>query len=242
MKLLVVKDYEEMSKVAAETFKEVINEKPEAILGLATGSTPVGLYKYLIEMNKNKEIDFSKIKTVNLDEYVGLGEESPQSYRYFMNENLFNHVNINKSNTFVPNGLAKDLDEETKNYDKRIDELGGIDLQILGIGSNGHIAFNEPAEFLISETHVTNLAQSTIEANSRFFNSIEEVPNKAISMGIGQIMKAKKILLLVKGEDKADAIKELLNGNITTSNPATILKLHKDVIVIIDEKMAEKIK
>lgn len=242
MKLLVVKDYEEMSKVAAETFKEVINEKPEAILGLATGSTPVGLYKYLIEMNKNKEIDFSKIKTVNLDEYVGLGEESPQSYRYFMNENLFNHVNINKSNTFVPNGLEKDLDEETKNYDKRIDELGGIDLQILGIGSNGHIAFNEPAEFLISETHVTNLAQSTIEANSRFFNSIEEVPNKAISMGIGQIMKAKKILLLVKGEDKADAIKELLNGNITTNNPATILKLHKDVIVIIDEKMAEKIK
>lgn len=242
MKLLVVKDYEEMSKVAAETFKEVINEKPEAILGLATGSTPVGLYKYLIEMNKNKEIDFSKIKTVNLDEYVGLGEENPQSYRYFMNENLFNHVNINKSNTFVPNGLAKDLDEETKNYDKRIDELGGIDLQILGIGSNGHIAFNEPDEFLISETHVTNLAQSTIEANSRFFNSIEEVPTKAISMGIGQIMKAKKILLLVKGEDKADAIKELLNGKITTNNPATILKLHKDVIVIIDEKMAEKIK
>ncbi|WP_315068610.1 glucosamine-6-phosphate deaminase [uncultured Clostridium sp.] len=242
MKLLVVKDYEEMSKVAAETFKEVINEKPEAILGLATGSTPVGLYKYLIEMNKNKEIDFSKIKTVNLDEYVGLGEENSQSYRYFMNENLFNHVNINKSNTFVPNGLAKDLNEETKNYDKRIDELGGIDLQILGIGSNGHIAFNEPDEFLISETHVTNLAQSTIEANSRFFNSIEEVPTKAISMGIGQIMKAKKILLLVKGEDKADAIKELLNGNITTSNPATILKLHKDVIVIIDEKMAEKIK
>ncbi|EHI97782.1 Glucosamine-6-phosphate deaminase [Clostridium sp. DL-VIII] len=242
MKLLVVKDYEEMSKVAAETFKEVINEKPEAILGLATGSTPVGLYKYLIEMNKNKEIDFSKIKTVNLDEYVGLGEENPQSYRYFMNENLFNHVNINKSNTFVPNGLAKDLDEETKNYDKRIDELGGIDLQILGIGSNGHIAFNEPDEFLISETHVTNLAQSTIEANSRFFNSIEEVPTKAISMGIGQIMKAKKILLLVKGEDKADAIKELLNGKITTNNPATILKLHKDVVVIIDEKMAEKIK
>ncbi len=242
MKLLVVKDYEEMSKVAAETFKEVINEKPEAILGLATGSTPVGLYKYLIEMNKNKEIDFSKIKTVNLDEYVGLGEENSQSYRYFMNENLFNHVNINKSNTFVPNGLAKDLNEETKNYDKRIDELGGIDLQILGIGSNGHIAFNEPDEFLISETHVTNLAQSTIEANSRFFNSIEEVPTKAISMGIGQIMKAKKILLLVKGEDKADAIKELLNGKITTNNPATILKLHKDVIVIIDEKMAEKIK
>jgi glucosamine-6-phosphate deaminase len=242
MKLLVVKDYEEMSKVAAETFKEVINEKPNAILGLATGSTPVGLYKKLIEMNKNMEIDFSNVKTVNLDEYVGFGEENPQSYRYFMNENLFNHVNINKSNTFVPNGLAKNLEEETKNYDKRIDELGGIDLQILGIGSNGHIAFNEPDEFLISETHVTKLTQSTIEANSRFFNSIDEVPTKAISMGIGQIMKAKKILLLVKGEDKADAVKELLDGNITTNNPATILKLHTDVTVIIDEKIADKIK
>jgi glucosamine-6-phosphate deaminase len=242
MRLLVVKDFEEMSEVAANIFKDVMNEKPNAVLGLATGSTPEGLYKRLIEMNKNKEIDFSNIKTVNLDEYVGLGEEDSQSYRYFMNENLFNHVNINKANTSIPNGLAENLDEEAKNYDKKVEELGGIDLQILGVGGNGHIAFNEPDEYLIAGTHVTSLAQSTIEANSRFFNSIDEVPTKALSMGIGQIMKARKVLLLVKGEDKAEAIKELLNGNITTKNPATFLQMHRDVTIIIDEAMANKIK
>jgi glucosamine-6-phosphate deaminase len=242
MKLLVVKDYEEMSDVAAKIFKDIINEKADAVLGLATGSTPIGLYKKLIEMNKNKEIDFSNIKTVNLDEYVGLGVENPQSYRYFMNENLFNHINIDKANTLVPDGLAEDLEKETKSYDKKIEEIGGIDIQILGVGSNGHIAFNEPDDFLISETHVTNLAKSTIEANSRFFKSINEVPTKAITMGIGQIMKAKKVLLLVKGKDKTEVIKELLNGNITTNNPATILKLHEDATIIIDETMKNKIK
>lgn len=242
MKLLVVKDYQEMSYAAAKVFKEVIKEKPEAVLGLATGSTPIGLYKKLIEMNKDNEIDFSNVKTINLDEYVGLGEDNDQSYRHFMNENLFNHININKANTFVPNGLAKDLDEEAKNYDKKIEELGGIDIQILGIGGNGHIAFNEPNEFLIERTHVTNLAQSTIEANARFFNSIDEVPTKALSLGIGSIMKAKRILLLVKGEDKVQAVKELLSGNITTQNPATVLKMHKDVTIIMDEEMNNLIK
>ncbi|GKX67671.1 glucosamine-6-phosphate deaminase [Inconstantimicrobium mannanitabidum] len=240
MKLLVVKDYEEMSCAAAKIFKDIITEKPDAVLGLATGSTPIGLYKKLIEMNRNKEIDFSNIKTINIDEYVGLGEENPKSYRHFMNENLFNHINIDKANTLVPNGLAEDLEIEAKSYDKKIDELGGIDIQILGIGNNGHIAFNEPDDFLISETHVTNLSQSTIEANSRFFQSINEVPTMAITMGIGSIMKAKKILLLVKGEDKVRAVKELLNGDITTKNPATILKLHEDVTVIIDESMEDK--
>jgi glucosamine-6-phosphate deaminase len=242
MKLLVVKDYEEMSSVVSKMLKDIINEKADAVLGLATGSTPIGLYKKLIEMNENKEIDFSNIKTINLDEYVGLGEENPQSYRYFMNENLFNHINIDKANTFVPDGLAEDLEKETKSYDKKIEELGGIDIQILGIGSNGHIAFNEPDDFLISETHVTNLTKSTMEANSRFFKSINEVPTKAITMGIGQIMKAKKVLLLVKGEDKIEVIKELLNGNITTNNPATILKLHEDATIIIDETMKNKVK
>ena len=241
MKLLVVKDYDEMSRVAAQIFRDVINEKADAVLGLATGSTPIGLYKKLIEMNKSNEIDFSNIKTVNLDEYVGLGGENPQSYRYFMNENLFNHININKSNTFVPNGLARDLDAEVKNYDKKIEELGGIDIQILGVGSNGHIGFNEPNDFLIAETHVTTLAKSTIEANSRFFKSVDEVPTKALTMGIGQIMKAKKILLLVKGEDKIEAVKDLLKGKITTSNPATVLQMHRDATVIIDEAMAKKI-
>lgn len=242
MKLLVVKDYEEMSCVVSEIFKDVITEKADAVLGLATGSTPIGLYKKLIEMNRDKEIDFCNIKTVNLDEYVGLGEENPQSYRYFMNENLFNHINIDKTNTFVPNGLAENLEKEAKSYDKKIEELGGIDIQILGIGNNGHIAFNEPDDFLISETHVTNLSKSTIEANSRFFKSINDVPTKAITMGIGSIMKAKKILLLVKGEDKIRVIKELLNGNITTNNPATILKVHEDLTIIIDETMENKIK
>ncbi len=242
MKLLVVKNYEEMSEVAAEIFRDVVNEKPNAILGLATGSTPIGLYKKLIEMNKNGEIDFSNVKTVNLDEYVGLGEEDTQSYRHFMNENIFNNININKDNTFVPNGLAKDLNEEAKNYDKKIEELGGIDIQILGIGGNGHIAFNEPNDFLIGGTHVTNLAQSTIEANSRFFDSKDEVPTRALSMGIGQIMKSKKILLLAKGKDKAEAVKKLLNGNITTYNPASVLQMHNDVTVIIDEEIANMIK
>lgn len=242
MELLVVKNYEEMSEAAAKIFKDVITRKPNAVLGLATGSTPIGLYKKFIEMNRNGEIDFSNVKTVNLDEYVGLGKEDTQSYRYFMNENLFDHINIDKTNTLVPNGLAKDLNEETKNYDKKIEELGGIDIQILGIGGNGHIAFNEPNDYLIEGTHVTDLTQNTIEANSRFFKSINEVPTKAITMGIGQIMKAKKILLLVNGEDKIEVVKELLKGNITTSNPSTILKLHKDTTVIIDETMANKIK
>ncbi|MBA5851205.1 glucosamine-6-phosphate deaminase [Clostridium sp. cel8] len=241
MKLLIAKDYEEMSEIAAEILKKTVNEKPDAVLGLATGSTPVGMYKKLIEMNKNKEIDFSNVKTVNLDEYVGLDPEDQHSYRYFMNENLFNHINIDKSNTFFPNGMAENLEDEAKNYDNKIEQLCGIDIQVLGIGSNGHIGFNEPDDFLIKNTHVTNLTESTRQANSRFFNSIEDVPKKALTMGIGQIMKAKKILLLVKGENKIKAVNELLNGNITTKNPSTLLQLHNNVTVIIDRKMADKI-
>jgi glucosamine-6-phosphate deaminase len=235
MNLVIVENYEEMSKLAAISIKDVINKKSNAVLGLATGSTPVGMYKELIKMNKQCEIDFSNVTTVNLDEYIGLSEFDTQSYRYFMNEHLFNHININKKNTFVPNGLAEDIQEETKSYDKRIDELGGIDLQILGIGSNGHIAFNEPSDVLISGTHLTDLTEITINANSRFFNSINEVPKTAISMGLGQIMKSKKILLLVHGENKAEAIKEALSGKITTKNPATMLQMHKDVTIIIDK-------
>ena len=242
MKLIVVENYEEMSKLAAENIKEVINAKQNAILGLATGSTPMGTYKELIRMNQNNEVDFSEVKTVNLDEYVGLSEKDPQSYRYFMNENLFNHINIRKENTFVPNGLAKDIEEEVKNYDRRIDALGGIDIQILGIGSNGHIAFNEPDDVLNSGTHLTNLTESTIEANSRFFNSIEEVPKTALTMGLGQIMKSKKILLLVHGDNKAGAVKEMLSGKITSKNPATMLQMHKDVTIIIDKKVEALIK
>lgn len=239
MRLIIAKNYEELSKKAAEIIVEVINKKPNAVLGLATGSSPVGLYKEMIKMNKNGEIDFSKVTTVNLDEYLGLSGEHPQSYRYFMNEKLFNYINIDKYNTHVPNGLANDAEEENRRYDEKIKELGGTDIQLLGVGSNGHIAFNEPANELVFGTHLTDLTNETIEANSRFFNSKDEVPTKAFTMGLGGIMKAKKILVIASGENKAEAVKGMLKGNITTLLPASILQLHHDVTVIIDEAAAK---
>ena len=242
MKILVVKNYDEMSKVAAKELAEIISKKPEATLGLATGGTPVGMYKELIDMHKNNSLDFSKVTTVNLDEYVGLSGEHDQSYRYFMDSNLFNHVNIRKEYTYVPSGLAEDMLKECVNYDKRIEELGGIDVQVLGIGSNGHIGFNEPSDTLSLGTHVTDLAESTIEANSRYFASKEEVPTKALTMGLGAIMKAKKILLMVSGESKAEIMDKVVNGKITTQVPASFLQMHKDVVLIIDEDAARKIK
>lgn len=238
MKLIVARDYEDMSIRAAQEIAKVINSKPDAILGLATGGTPAGMYKKLIEMNKEENLDFSKVTTVNLDEYIGLSSQHPKSYRFFMDENLFDHVNIEKKNTFLPNGLAANIEEECKNYDSMIDSLGGTDMQLLGVGSNGHIAFNEPDEDLVAGTHSTKLRESTINSNARFFNSIDEVPKTAITMGLGQIMKAKKILVLASGKDKAEAIKGLMSGKITTSNPSTMLQMHKNVIVIVDEDAA----
>lgn len=235
MKIIVTKDYETMSVRAAEEIAKIINNKPDAVVGLATGSTPFEMYKELIKMNKQGTLDFSKVTTINLDEYIGLSPQHPQSYRFFMDENLFDHVNIDKKNTFLPNGLAKNIDEEGKTYDNMIDSLGGTDIQLLGIGKNGHIAFNEPDENLIAGTHMTKLTESTINANARFFNSIEEVPKNAVTMGLGQIMKAKKILLIASGIDKAEAIKGLMSGKINTSNPSTMLQMHKDVILIADE-------
>ena len=241
MNLRVVNSYEELSKVAASEFSKVIKEKPDAILGLATGGSPIGMYKELIKMYENKELDFSKITTVNLDEYIGLNPEHSQSYRYFMNDNLFNHINIDVANTFVPNGLAKDLEVECKEYDKRIIELGGIDIQLLGVGNNGHIAFNEPDEHLSAGTHVISLTENTIEANARFFDNIDDVPRTAITMGVGGIMKAKKIILIASGESKAEAIKGLFSGKITTENPASMLQMHRDVTVIVDKEAAKLI-
>ncbi|MBE7053018.1 MAG: glucosamine-6-phosphate deaminase [Ruminococcaceae bacterium] len=235
MRVIICENYDEMSKEGAKIVASQITLKPDSILGLATGSTPIGLYKNLIELNKNKEIDFSCVKSFNLDEYYPISRENDQSYFYFMNDNLFNHVNIDKNNTHVPNGETKNAEEECKNYDKMIDKAGGIDLQILGIGQNGHIAFNEPDKNLITGTHVTSLTQNTIEANSRFFNDISEVPTKALTMGIGSIMKAKKIIILINGENKHAALKELLNENITTDIPATLLKVHPDVVLICDK-------
>ncbi|MBR6633661.1 MAG: glucosamine-6-phosphate deaminase [Clostridia bacterium] len=236
MRIIVCKDYEKMSDEAAKIVAAQLTLKPDSILGLATGSTPIGMYQRLIDMNKAGEIDFSKVKSFNLDEYYPIKADNNQSYRYFMNENLFNHVNIDINNTRVPNGEASDPVEEGKSYDAAIDAAGGIDLQILGIGRNGHIGFNEPDENLIMGTHRTMLTQDTIEANSRLFNSIDEVPTQAITMGMVSILKSKMIVLLANGKNKHEAVKKLLDDTITTSNPATFLKTHPNVVIICDEE------
>lgn len=242
MKIILVKDYEEMSYLGSLRIAKEILENPNAVLGLATGSSPLGIYRRLIEMYKNEILDFSKITTINLDEYVGLDQQHQQSYRWFMNNYLFNHINIDMNNTYLPNGMAKDLEEEGIKYDQQIEQLGGIDLQLLGIGTNGHIAFNEPAPELLVGTHVAKLSKSTIEANSRFFNNIEEVPTTALTMGLGQIMRAKQVLLIASGEQKAEALGGLLSGKITTENPATMLQLHRDATVIADEEAYKLVK
>ena len=239
MRLIVTKNYEEMSKVAAKEMAEDIKRNPEIVLGLATGGTPVGMYKELIRMYNEGELDFSKVTSINLDEYVGLSGDHDQSYRYFMNTNLFNHINIDKNNTFVPNGLAENVEEECMAYDARIQDMGGIDLQLLGLGANGHIGFNEPGEALSVGTHLTDLKESTIEANARFFDSIDDVPRKAITMGLGGIMKSKKIIVIASGEGKADAVKAMVSGKISTNMPASMLQMHRDVVVIIDEAAAK---
>ncbi|WP_415333301.1 glucosamine-6-phosphate deaminase [Clostridium perfringens] len=242
MRLIVTKNYEEMSKVAAKEMAEDIKRNPEIVLGLATGGTPVGMYKELIRMYNEGELDFSKVTSINLDEYVGLSGDHDQSYRYFMNTNLFNNINIDKNNTFVPNGLAENVEEECMAYDSRIQDMGGIDLQLLGLGANGHIGFNEPGEALSVGTHLTDLKESTIEANARFFDSIDDVPRKAITMGLGGIMKAKKIMVIASGEGKAEVVKAMMSGKITTEIPATMLQMHRDVILIVDEDAAKLLK
>ena len=242
MRLIVTKNYEEMSKVEAKEMAEDIKRNPEIVLGLATGGTPVGMYKELIRMYNEGELDFSKVTSINLDEYVGLAGDHDQSYRYFMNTNLFDHINIDKNNTFVPNGLAENVEEECMAYDSRIQDMGGIDLQLLGLGANGHIGFNEPGEALSVGTHLTDLKESTIEANARFFDSIDDVPRKAITMGLGGIMKAKKIMVIASGEGKAEVVKAMMSGKITTEIPATMLQMHRDVILIVDEDAAKLLK
>lgn len=239
MKVIITKNYEELSKKAAEIMAEQINSNKESVLGLATGGSPVGMYKEIIKMNKEGKVDFSEIKTINLDEYVGLSGEHPQSYRYFMNEKLFNHINIDKNNTSIPNGLAKDFEEEEKRYDAKIEELGGTDFQLLGVGSNGHIAFNEPNNELIFGTHLTDLTEETIRANARFFDSVDDVPTKAFTMGLGGIMQAEKILVIASGEDKAEAVRGMIKGNISTMMPVSMLQMHRNVTVVLDEAAAK---
>lgn len=242
MKIIVTENYNMLSKAAADIIQKVINAKNDAVLGLATGGTPIGTYEELINRYNEKKIDFSNITTINLDEYIGLDGDNTESYRYFMNNKLFNHINIDKNKTFLPNGVAEDIEKECREYDKRIDEVGGIDVQILGVGNNGHIAFNEPNKYLDINTHVVELKEETIKANSRFFDSLDEVPKKAITMGIGKIMQAKKIILLAYGKGKAEAIEGLLSSKITTENPSTILNLHPDVTLIIDKELRDNLK
>lgn len=238
MKVIVTKDYTQMCKLASRIFAAQITLKPESVLGLATGSTPVGMYNELVEMYKEGRVDFSKVRTVNLDEYAGLDGSNDQSYRYFMNHNLFDHINIDKDNTNVPNGVAADLQAECERYEQVVADMGGVDIQLLGIGNNGHIAFNEPCEEFPEKTHIVDLTQNTIEANARFFSSMDEVPKKALTMGIGTIMKAKKIVLLANGAKKAQTIYDTVYGPITPKVPASILRLHTDVTIFADEEAA----
>ena len=235
MELIICENYEKMSARAAAIVADVMKGNPACVLGLATGSTPVGMYRKLIEMNKTGEIDFSQVTTVNLDEYYPISPDNDQSYRYFMNVNLFDHVNIDKSRTFVPDGTATDPDEACAAYETLVKQVGPADIQVLGIGQNGHIGFNEPATALEPATHVTDLTESTIKANARFFASEADVPTKALTMGIGTILSAKKIIILANGKAKADAVAKMLAGKLDTACPASMLNLHPDVTVICDE-------
>lgn len=241
MVIYKAKNYQDLSRKAANIISAQIIMKPDCVLGLATGSSPIGTYKQLIEWYNKGDLDFSGVKSVNLDEYRGLTRDNDQSYYYFMYNNLFKHININMDCTNVPDGTQPDSDKECSRYEDVIKSLGGIDLQLLGLGHNGHIGFNEPDEEFAKTTHCVDLTQSTIEANKRFFASIDDVPKQAYTMGIGTIMKAKKILLVVSGSDKAQILHDVLCGPVTPHVPASVLQLHNDVIVVADEAAMAKL-
>lgn len=229
------KNYSDMSRKAANIISAQIILKPDCVLGLATGSSPMGTYRQLIDWYQKDDLDFSKVTTINLDEYKGLAPNNVQSYRYFMDTNLFHHINIDIKRTFVPDGLESDSQKACRDYDQIISDCGGIDLQLLGLGHNGHIGFNEPGTAFEKGTHCVDLTETTITANKRFFSSEKEVPRQAYTMGIKSIMQARKILVIVSGEDKAPILKEVLQGPITPSVPASILQLHNDVTIVADE-------
>ncbi len=234
MKFITVENYETLSRKAAAIIAAEVIAKPNCVLGLATGSSPIGTYKNLIEWYKNGDLDFSEVTSINLDEYAGLDGSNDQSYRYFMNNNLFDYINIDKANTFVPDGKATDLEAECEAYDNRIKDMG-IDIQLLGIGLDGHIGFNEPDSIFTKETHLVTLDPSTIEANARFFESIDDVPKTAVTMGMGGIMSAKKVLLIANGSAKKAILEKAFFGPIDPQVPASILQLHPDVTVIFSE-------
>ncbi len=235
MEIVITETYEDMSRAAADVIAECVSEQPDCVLGLATGSTPIGLYACLVEDNAAGKISFKDVQTFNLDEYRGLDPKHHQSYRYFMQENLFDHVDIVPENTHVPNGFNPDAEAACSEYEEAIAASGGLDLQLLGLGHNGHIGFNEPADHFPVWTNCVALTESTIQANSRLFDSIDEVPREAYTMGIGTIMKARKILVVANGEGKAEIVKKAFFGPVVPEVPASVLQLHPDVTVIVDE-------
>lgn len=241
MKIILVKDYEQMSAESARLIAAQMTVKPNCVLGLATGSTPEGTYAHLVKMYEERKIDFSKITSFNLDDYYGLPAENEQSYRYYMNKHLFSKVNIRPEHTHVPSGVAEDIHRSCALYDQAMIDAGGVDLQLLGIGINGHIGFNEPDKHFTANTHLVNLDESTINANARFFDDPKDVPRQAVSMGIKNILQARKIVLLASGENKAEAIYQTACGPITPSLPASALQLHGDVTLIVDEAAGQKL-
>ena len=241
MKIYKAKDYKDMSRKAANIISAQVIMKPNCVLGLATGSTPIGTYDQLVEWYNKGDLDFSEVTTVNLDEYKGLPRTNDQSYYYFMHQHLFDRVNIDPERTNVPNGMEPDAEKECGRYEELIRSLGGVDLQLLGLGHNGHIGFNEPGEAFEKETHCVDLTESTIEANKRFFASADDVPKQAYTMGIKTIMQAKKILIVVNGENKADIVERAFFGPVTPEVPASILQLHNDVTLVGDEAALAKI-
>lgn len=241
MEIIRAKDYQDMSRKAANIISAQIIMKPNCVLGLATGSTPIGTYDQLVEWYNKGDLDFSEVTTVNLDEYKGLPRTNDQSYYYFMHQHLFDRVNIDPERTNVPNGMEPDAEKECGRYEELIRSLGGVDLQLLGLGHNGHIGFNEPGEAFEKETHCVDLTESTIEANKRFFASADDVPKQAYTMGIKTIMQAKKILIVVNGENKADIVERAFFGPVTPEVPASILQLHNDVTLVGDEAALAKI-
>ena len=241
MQIYKATDYKDMSRKAANIISAQVIMKPNCVLGLATGSTPIGTYQQLIEWYKKGDLDFSDVTTVNLDEYKGLPRTNDQSYYYFMHQNLFDQVNINPENTQLPNGMETNSEKECARYESLIHSLGGVDLQLLGLGHNGHIGFNEPGEAFEKETHCVDLQERTIEANKRFFASADDVPKQAYTMGIKTIMQAKKILVIVSGEDKADIVAKAFFGPVTPAVPASILQMHNDVTLVGDEAALSKI-
>lgn len=241
MKIIKAKDYNDMSRKAANIISAQVIMKPNCVLGLATGSTPIGTYAQLVDWYQKGDLDFSEVTTVNLDEYKGLTRENDQSYYYFMNDNLFSKVNINLERTFLPDGTEPDSDKACRDYNKVIADVGGVDLQLLGLGHNGHIGFNEPGMAFEAETHCVNLTESTMKANQRFFASMEDMPRQAYTMGIKTIMQAKKILIVVSGADKAAIVKEAFFGPITPQVQASVLQLHNDVTLVADEAALSEI-